>query len=48
MLYMGMVKNKLKVKAGRPKKGTRKYKVSGKVTAEKGYKALPQDWKEGI
>lgn len=45
---MGMVKNKLKVKAGRPKKGTRKYKVSGKVTAEKGYKALPQDWKEVI
>ena len=45
---MGMVKNKLKVKAGRPKKGTRSYKVSGKVTAQKGYKALPQDWKEVI
>ena len=51
---MGEVdKDKLKRKAGRPKKvvegtGVRKYKVSGKVTSEKGYKALPQDWKEVI
>lgn len=49
---MGRVKEKLKRKAGRPKKvveggnGTRAYKVSGKLTAQKGYKALPQDWEE--
>ena len=42
---MGMVKNKLKVKAGRPKKGTRSYKVSGKVTAQKGPNpARPPHW----
>jgi hypothetical protein len=50
IVYMGRPKDKLKRKAGRPKKvvegSVRIYKVSGKVTSEKGYKALPQDWEE--